>query len=136
MPLTHGQIEITVDILTSKQTHMMNLFEAAVQVKLPPVQVIGVEGEVIVLSAVARVGQNIPATLSEAQEDVPGSEKLLTDDGLQWNTNTWRKFPEESLRELAIQPSARQQFNDVLFVFFLLFLFVVIFLRFRAGRHF
>lgn len=40
------------------------------QVELPPVQVIGVEGEVVVLSAVTGVGQHVPAALSEAQEDV------------------------------------------------------------------
>lgn len=49
----------------------MYLFEAAVQVELPPVQVIRVEREVIVFAAVTGVGQHIPATFGEAQEDVP-----------------------------------------------------------------
>lgn len=50
---------------------MFYLFEAAVQVKLPPVQVIRVEGEVIVLSTVTGVGQHVPPAFGEAQEDVP-----------------------------------------------------------------
>lgn len=41
------------------------------QVKLPPVQVVCVEGEVIILSAVTGVGQHVPAAFSKAQEDVP-----------------------------------------------------------------
>lgn len=51
------------------------LFEAAVEVKLPPVQVIGVKGEVIIFSAVTGVGQNVTAALSEAQEDVPVTDQ-------------------------------------------------------------
>lgn len=101
------------------------------QVELPPVQVIRVEGEVIILSAVTSVGQHVPATFGEAQEDVPVtaerqtnqiqhsnyseimdrtdrifspcSEELLTDDGLQRDADAWREFPEESLREMPIQ---------------------------------
>lgn len=99
------------------------------QVKLPPVQVIGVEREVIVLSTVTGVGQHVPAALGEAQEDVPViaerqtnqiqhshgsdtdrmllsspcSEELLTDDGLQRDADAWRELPEEPLRELPIQ---------------------------------
>lgn len=46
-------------------------FELAVDVELPPVQVVDVEGEVIVPTA-AGVGQNVPATLGKAQEDVSG----------------------------------------------------------------
>lgn len=42
----------------------------------------------------------------------------------------WTNFP------LSTYPSSREEFNDVIFVFSLVFLFVVIFLRFRAGRHF
>lgn len=103
------------------------------QVKLPPVQVIGVEREVIVLSTVTGVGQHIPATLGEAQEDVPViaerqtnqtqhshgsdtdrifsspcSEELLTDDGLQRDADAWRELSEEPLRELPIQLIHRQ----------------------------
>ncbi len=108
------------------------LFEAAVEVELPPVQVISVEGEVVILSAVTGVGQHVPATFGKAQEDVPVtaerqinqiqhshrseipvgtdrifsspcSEELLTDDGLQRDADTWREFPEEPLREMPIQ---------------------------------
>lgn len=43
--------------------------EFAVDVELPPVQVIDVEGEVVVPTA-AGVGENIPAALGKAQEDV------------------------------------------------------------------
>lgn len=103
------------------------------QVKLPPVQVIGVEREVIVLSTVTGVGQHVPAALGEAQEDVPViaerqmnqiqhshdsdtdrmfslpcSEELLTDDGLQRDADTWRELSEEPLRELPIQLKDRQ----------------------------
>lgn len=106
------------------------------QVKLPPVQVIGVEGEVIIFSAVTGVGQNIAAALGEAQEDVPvtdqrsrtlntgrdlitpfqtllqmfsspGSEELLADDGLQRDADTRGEFPKEPLRELSIQLTYR-----------------------------
>lgn len=41
------------------------------QVELPPVQMVGVEAEVVVLSTVTGVGQNVAATFGEAQEDVP-----------------------------------------------------------------
>lgn len=101
------------------------------QVKLPPVQVIRVEGEVIVLSTVTGVGQHVPPAFGEAQEDVPVvaerrirhsihiadtdrmfsspcSEELLTDDGLQRDTDTRREFSEEPLRELPIQLKNRQ----------------------------
>lgn len=50
--------------------HTAYLFEPAVQVELPPVEVIDVKGEVIVLPAVAGVRQHVAATLGEAQEDV------------------------------------------------------------------
>ena len=46
------------------------LFEAAVQVELPPVQVIRVEGEIIILATVAGVGKNVAPALRKAQEDV------------------------------------------------------------------
>lgn len=46
------------------------LFEATVQVELPPVQMVGVEGEIIILTTIARVGQNVAPALCEAQEDV------------------------------------------------------------------
>ena len=45
------------------------------QVELPPVEVIGVEGEVIVLSTVTGVGQHVTTTLSEPQEDVSGTRE-------------------------------------------------------------
>lgn len=52
------------------------LFEATVQVKLPPVQMVGVEREIIVLTTVARVGQNITSALCKAQEDVTGRQQI------------------------------------------------------------
>lgn len=45
--------------------------ELAVDVELPPVQVINVEREVVVPTA-AGVGENVPAALGKAQEDVSG----------------------------------------------------------------
>lgn len=48
----------------------LHLSESAVQIELPPIKVIGIEREVIVFSTVAGVGQNIPATLGEAQKYV------------------------------------------------------------------
>lgn len=40
------------------------------QIELPPVKMINVEREVIIFPVVAGVGQNIPATFGEAQENV------------------------------------------------------------------
>lgn len=48
------------------------------QVKLPPVQVVCVEGEVIILSAVTGVGQHVPAAFGKAQEDVPVTAERQT----------------------------------------------------------
>lgn len=47
----------------------VHLFEFAVQVELPPVKVVGEEG-VIICAAVTGVGQDVAATLGEAEEDV------------------------------------------------------------------
>lgn len=48
----------------------LHLFESAVKVELPPVQMVRVEAEVVILAAVTGVGQNVAATFGEAQEDV------------------------------------------------------------------
>lgn len=45
--------------------------ELAVHVELPPVQVVDVEGEVVVSTA-AGVGEDVPAALGKAQEDMSG----------------------------------------------------------------
>lgn len=62
------------DQYTSSHLHLSedfygHLFEFAVQVELPPVKVVGEEG-VIVCAAVTGVGQDVAATLGEAEEDV------------------------------------------------------------------
>lgn len=46
------------------------LFKATVQVELPPVQMVGVEREIIVFATIACVGQNVTPTFCKAQEDV------------------------------------------------------------------
>lgn len=45
------------------------------QVELPPVEVVGVKREIVVLSAVAGVRQNVAAASGEAKEDVPGTKR-------------------------------------------------------------
>ena len=45
------------------------------QIELPPIEMVGIEREVIILSAVAGVGQNIAATFGEAKKDVSGTRK-------------------------------------------------------------
>lgn len=150
MPLADGQVQLTVDVFTRKQTHMVHLgtrrrnstnndmqtresglakasggrngqhstfsnkftgfsfhpepqrapelqtstkhkagvtplcssesvsylFEATVQVELPPVQMVGVEGEIVVFATIARVGQNITPALCKAQEDVTETKEI------------------------------------------------------------
>lgn len=46
------------------------------EVELPPIQVVGVEGEVVIFPTVAGVGQNVAATLGEAKKDVSGTTKV------------------------------------------------------------
>lgn len=99
-PLADSQVQIAVDFLSCKQPDMMDLkkihkkvtqratrretitdarpcgnlllhlFESTMQIELPPVKMINVEREVIIFPVVAGVGQNIPATFGEAQENV------------------------------------------------------------------
>ena len=45
---------------------MGHLFESTLHVELPPVQVVGVEGEVVIFSTVTGVGQDVAAALGEA----------------------------------------------------------------------
>lgn len=61
---------------------MVDLLESAVEVELPPVEVVGVEGEVVIFPTITCVGQNIAATFCEAKKDVTCPEELLTDDVL------------------------------------------------------
>lgn len=42
------------------------------QVELPPVEMIGIEREIVILSTVAGVGQNVTATFGEAKENMSG----------------------------------------------------------------
>lgn len=102
-PLADRKVQIAVDFLSRKQSHVMDLrkirserntkghtsefwkrapetcfrhlFESTVEIKLPPIKMIDIEGEVIILSAVAGVGQNIPATFGKAQKNVSKEEK-------------------------------------------------------------
>lgn len=89
-PLTHCQVQVTVDFLSCKQSHMMDLLQSTVQVELPPVEMVGIEREIIIFSTVAGVGQNVAATFGEAKKDMSCSQKLLADDVLQWNTHSGR----------------------------------------------
>lgn len=96
-------------------------------VELPPVQVVDVEGEVVVPTA-AGVGQNVPAALGKAQEDMSGRaqgrwarsepahhptqptpcpalaspciEEVLIHDALKGDADPGRQLPEESRGEL------------------------------------
>lgn len=52
------------------------LFESTVQVELPPVEVVGVEREIIIFSTVAGVGQNVAAAFGEAKKDMSGTTKV------------------------------------------------------------
>lgn len=101
--------------------------ELAVHVELPPVQVVDVEGEVVV-SAAAGVGEDVPAALGKAQEDMSGGaqgrgarsgpachptqpppcpalaspciEEVLVHDVLQGDAHPGWQLPEESRGEL------------------------------------
>lgn len=66
--MTHTHTAGATPLCSSEEVRY--LFEATVQVELPPVQMVGVEGKIIVLAAVARVGQNVTAAFREAEEDV------------------------------------------------------------------
>lgn len=46
------------------------------QVELPPVQVVGVEGEIIILTTITRVGQNVTPALCKAQKDVTETKEI------------------------------------------------------------
>lgn len=53
------------------QTHpFLYLFESTVQVELPPIEMVGIEREIIILATVTGVGQNVAATFGEAQKDM------------------------------------------------------------------
>lgn len=53
------------------------LFESAVEVELPPVEMVGVEREVIIFATVACVGQNVAATFCEAKKDVTATKRAV-----------------------------------------------------------
>lgn len=55
-------------------------------VELPPVEVIYVEGEVVIPTA-AGVGEDIAATLGKSQEDMACVEKVLVYDVLEGHTD-------------------------------------------------
>lgn len=49
------------------RTHcFLYLFESTVQVELPPIEMVGIEREIIILATVTGVGQNVAATFGEA----------------------------------------------------------------------
>lgn len=52
------------------------LFKSAVQIELPPIEMVSIEGEVIIFPTVTGVGQNIAATFGEAKKDVSGTTKV------------------------------------------------------------
>lgn len=54
------------------------LFESTVQVELPPIEMVGIEREIIIFSTVAGVGQNVAAAFSEAEKDMTGTKKSDT----------------------------------------------------------
>ncbi len=54
------------------------LFESTVQVELPPVEMVGIEREIIVFSIVAGVGQNVTATFGKAEKDVSAIKNMIT----------------------------------------------------------
>ncbi len=45
------------------------------QVELPPIEMVGIEREIIIFSTVAGVGQNIAAAFGEAKKDMSGTKK-------------------------------------------------------------
>lgn len=51
------------------------LLESAVEVELPPVEMVSVEREVIIFPTITRVGQNIAAAFCEAKKDVTESKR-------------------------------------------------------------
>lgn len=53
------------------------LFESTVQVKLPPIEKVGIEREVVVIfSTVAGVGQNVATAFGETQKHMPGTKNI------------------------------------------------------------
>lgn len=89
--------------LCGRRPAPLHLFEATVQVELPPVEVVGVEGEVVVLAAVAGVRQHIAPTLGEAQEDVSGGRKRTTEEK---HSRTFGTFSSRSLTHPARKNSS------------------------------
>ena len=47
------------------------------EVKLPPVEMVGVEREVIIFPTITCVGQNISPTFREAKEDVTETKRVV-----------------------------------------------------------
>lgn len=46
------------------------------QVELPPVEMVDVEGEVVIFSTIPRVGQDVAATFGEAKKDMAETTEL------------------------------------------------------------
>lgn len=63
-------------ILRFYRVNFLYLFESTVQVELPPIEMVGIEREIIIFATVAGVRQNIAATFGEAKKDVSGTEKV------------------------------------------------------------
>lgn len=59
-----------------------NLFKSTVQVELPPIEMVSIEGEVIIFPTVTGVGQNIASTFGETKKDVPETTKVTENTSL------------------------------------------------------
>lgn len=94
-PLTHSQVQVTVDLLVLEEPHLPDQLELAVDVELPPVEVIYVEGEVVIPTA-AGVGEDIAATLGKSQEDMACIEKILIYDVLEGHADPGGQLPEKT----------------------------------------
>lgn len=55
---------------------LLYLFESTVQVELPPIEMVGVEREIIIFSTIAGVGQYVAAAFGEAKKDMSGPIKV------------------------------------------------------------
>lgn len=56
---------------------LLYLFESTMQVELPPIEMVGIEREIIIFSTVTGVGQNVAAAFGEAKKDVSGTNKVM-----------------------------------------------------------
>lgn len=65
-------------LLTEPKHRILYLSESFVQIKLPPVELVGIEREIIVFPTVAGVGQNVAATFGESKKNMSRTRKGLT----------------------------------------------------------